>query len=94
MEVAKELVVKIGHLQEKGELGPLADLVASLSEHSFSSDDLINSGLSKLGARAAQPGAFSLARWRARASRVAICAFQRGALRLPHKQLQNARAPL
>jgi len=49
-EVAKELVVKISHLQQKGELGPLADLVSSLAEHSFTPDELITSGLSKLGA--------------------------------------------
>lgn len=65
MEVARELVVKISHLQEKSELVPLADLIASLAEHEFTSNDLMVSGLSKLGARAA---AWRRSPWRARAA--------------------------
>ncbi|KAJ1621717.1 transcription factor S-II, central domain-containing protein [Pavlovales sp. CCMP2436] len=47
-DIAKELVIKINHMQEKGEAGPLADLLASLAEHEFSTDQLANSGLSKM----------------------------------------------
>jgi len=54
-DVAKELVVKIGHLQAKGETPPLADLVVSLAEHTFSTDELVSSGLSKLGTHFRSP---------------------------------------
>jgi hypothetical protein len=59
-DVAKELVVKIGHLQAKSEAAPLADLVISLIEHKFSTDQLVSSGLSKLGTHRAP------SRWQSR----------------------------